>query len=284
MNIYHKYLSIFVVGLLVILFLSTNALTSTDFYILSNDSTQKIYCDSLEINNNQAFCNSDNLLITYDIAQIKTIEVVRKGTSQYFRNFTRETTNIINELNSDKSTPKKMGEQNDNTKKILDPVLGYTQFLLNNFKSQSGNNSFRTILLISGFIVFLIGSVIFLLATFREGILWGLSCMFLPFVSFVFLFVHWRTAAKPFLVSMVGIAILFLSTIFSPTAGTGRDIAKFKSITNHVTNTTFQCSGKIYCSEMSSCAEAKFYLRNCPGTKMDGNNDGIPCEKQWCGN
>jgi hypothetical protein len=35
-------------------------------------------------------------------------------------------------------------------------------------------------------------------------------------------------------------------------------------------------------SQMTSCAEATFFLKNCPGTKMDGNNDGIPCEKQWC--
>jgi hypothetical protein len=44
----------------------------------------------------------------------------------------------------------------------------------------------------------------------------------------------------------------------------------------------FKCDGRIYCSQMSSCAEATYFLRNCPGTKMDGNNDGIPCEKQWC--
>ena len=24
------------------------------------------------------------------------------------------------------------------------------------------------------------------------------------------------------------------------------------------------------------------HLKNCPGVKMDGNNDGVPCEKQWC--
>ena len=44
----------------------------------------------------------------------------------------------------------------------------------------------------------------------------------------------------------------------------------------------FKCDGRIYCSQMTSCAEAKFFLANCPGTKMDGNNDGVPCEKQWC--
>ena len=44
----------------------------------------------------------------------------------------------------------------------------------------------------------------------------------------------------------------------------------------------YSCGGKIYCSEMTSCEEAKFYQRNCPGTKMDGDRDGIPCETQWC--
>jgi cold shock CspA family protein len=43
----------------------------------------------------------------------------------------------------------------------------------------------------------------------------------------------------------------------------------------------FQCQGKVWCSEMSSYEEAVFYLRNCPGTKMDGDGDGIPCENQF---
>jgi hypothetical protein len=44
----------------------------------------------------------------------------------------------------------------------------------------------------------------------------------------------------------------------------------------------FKCDGRTYCSQMTSCAEATYFLKNCPGTKMDGDNDGIPCEKQWC--
>jgi hypothetical protein len=44
----------------------------------------------------------------------------------------------------------------------------------------------------------------------------------------------------------------------------------------------FKCDGRTYCSQMTSCAEANYFLKNCPGVKMDGNNDGIPCEKQWC--
>ena len=46
---------------------------------------------------------------------------------------------------------------------------------------------------------------------------------------------------------------------------------------------SFKCDGRVYCSQMTSCDEATYFLRNCPGVKMDGNSDGVPCEKQWCG-
>ncbi len=47
--------------------------------------------------------------------------------------------------------------------------------------------------------------------------------------------------------------------------------------------TTYVCAGKTQCSEMRNCAEAEFYLKNCPGTSIDGDLDGIPCEEQHCG-
>lgn len=49
-----------------------------------------------------------------------------------------------------------------------------------------------------------------------------------------------------------------------------------------VDNSKFRCDGRTHCSHMTSCEEAIFFINNCPNTKMDGNNDGIPCEKQWC--
>lgn len=45
----------------------------------------------------------------------------------------------------------------------------------------------------------------------------------------------------------------------------------------------YSCDGRQHCSEMSSCEEATFFIRNCPNTKMDGDHDGIPCESQHCG-
>ena len=50
-----------------------------------------------------------------------------------------------------------------------------------------------------------------------------------------------------------------------------------------VASSSFKCDGRTHCSQMTSCEEATFFLRNCPNVKMDGNNDGVPCEKQWCG-
>jgi hypothetical protein len=44
----------------------------------------------------------------------------------------------------------------------------------------------------------------------------------------------------------------------------------------------FRCDGRTYCSQMASCEEAKYFLANCTGVKMDGDRDGIPCEEQWC--
>lgn len=44
----------------------------------------------------------------------------------------------------------------------------------------------------------------------------------------------------------------------------------------------FKCDGRNKCSQMTSCREATLFLQNCPGTQMDGNGDGVPCEQQWC--
>lgn len=46
-------------------------------------------------------------------------------------------------------------------------------------------------------------------------------------------------------------------------------------------NHQFKCDGRIHCSQLSSKTEAKWFLNNCPGTKMDGDHDGDPCEQQF---
>jgi cold shock CspA family protein len=45
---------------------------------------------------------------------------------------------------------------------------------------------------------------------------------------------------------------------------------------------SFSCDGRTRCPQMKSCAEATFFIKQCPGTQMDGDGDGVPCERQWC--
>ncbi|MDH3976703.1 MAG: thermonuclease family protein [Deltaproteobacteria bacterium] len=45
-------------------------------------------------------------------------------------------------------------------------------------------------------------------------------------------------------------------------------------------NTTdFNCGQKRRCWQMGSCEEAMFYLNTCGVTSLDGDRDGVPCEK-----
>jgi len=39
----------------------------------------------------------------------------------------------------------------------------------------------------------------------------------------------------------------------------------------------FRCGTKSKCSQMVSCAEAKFHLASCGNKRLDGDRDGIPC-------
>jgi len=41
-----------------------------------------------------------------------------------------------------------------------------------------------------------------------------------------------------------------------------------------------ECDKKQYCSQMTSCEEAKAYLQQCPNRSyLDRDKDGIPCKK-----
>ena len=50
-----------------------------------------------------------------------------------------------------------------------------------------------------------------------------------------------------------------------------------------ISSENYRCDGRQHCSQMTSCEEARYFLRNCPDPRMDGDRDGIPCEEQLCG-
>ncbi|WP_296261889.1 excalibur calcium-binding domain-containing protein [Pseudomonas sp. UBA5706] len=94
-----------------------------------------------------------------------------------------------------------------------------------------------------------------------------------------------------FLVLLAFLVAFVLSTspVFKAWAGdylaplrTVRQEAPVPSLVSNAPPGSFKCDGRKYCSQMTSCAEAKYFLKYCPGTKMDGDHNGIPCERQWC--
>jgi len=59
-----------------------------------------------------------------------------------------------------------------------------------------------------GMLLMLFGGVLFILSAFREGILWGLGVIFIPFVALVYLILDWPIAKKPFFIWLYGIAFV----------------------------------------------------------------------------
>ena len=142
--------------------------------------------------------------------------------------------------------------------------------------------------------IFIIGGIGLLISAFRTGIFWGLAVFFIAPVALIYLIVHWQDAKGSFKLQVFGVLIIGIFAymnggVSSVTAATSdltslnfSEPASSSFSKPMVSNQKFRCDGRTYCSQMTSCAEATYFLRNCPNTKMDGNHDGIPCERQWC--
>ena len=142
--------------------------------------------------------------------------------------------------------------------------------------------------------IFVIGGIGLLIAAFRTSILWGLAVLFIAPVAIIYLILHWQDAKGPFKTQVFGFLIMAVFAYMNGgISSVTSEISNLSSVnisapanssisTSNVPNQQFRCDGRTHCSQMTSCAEATYFLRNCPNTKMDGNNDGIPCERQWC--
>jgi endonuclease YncB( thermonuclease family) len=54
-------------------------------------------------------------------------------------------------------------------------------------------------------------------------------------------------------------------------------VAEHKALLSKTSSS--ECAAKRYCGQMSSCSEARFYLEICGVVSLDGDRDGVPCEK-----
>ncbi len=68
------------------------------------------------------------------------------------------------------------------------------------------------ILMAVGGIVMLVGSIWFLVVAFQESLLWGLGSILVPFVSLIFLIMHWDKAGKPFLIQLAGVVPMIVGS------------------------------------------------------------------------
>ena len=44
----------------------------------------------------------------------------------------------------------------------------------------------------------------------------------------------------------------------------------------------FSCDGRTACTQMTSCEEVRFFLKNCSGMNWEASGEGQSCQTQWC--
>ncbi len=70
-----------------------------------------------------------------------------------------------------------------------------------------------SVLIIIGVIIAFIGGILFLIVAFSESVLWGLGCIFVPFVGLIFLITHWGDAKGPFFIQLAGGVVIVLGAL-----------------------------------------------------------------------
>lgn len=73
-------------------------------------------------------------------------------------------------------------------------------------------------LLIAGLIAAIIGSVMIIVAAFRESIVWGVASLLIPFAAFVFIALNWEEAKTGFFWSVGGLALMLAGSMMAPGA------------------------------------------------------------------
>ncbi len=72
------------------------------------------------------------------------------------------------------------------------------------------------ILLGVGGIIAVVCGIWLLVVAFKTSVWWGLGSIFVPFVSLIFVIVHWNVAKKPFLYSLIGYVLIILGSLLMP--------------------------------------------------------------------
>ncbi|MGB5447184.1 MAG: hypothetical protein WBM99_16975 [Psychromonas sp.] len=66
------------------------------------------------------------------------------------------------------------------------------------------------VIIIIGVLILIVGGIFFLIETFKESILWGIGCLIISPISFIFAILHWDVSKKPVLIQLTGLGVMFL--------------------------------------------------------------------------
>ncbi|MDF3058294.1 MAG: hypothetical protein K0R17_2509 [Rariglobus sp.] len=69
-------------------------------------------------------------------------------------------------------------------------------------RGQPKLNGLGMLIMSLGLLIGFAASIWFIVISFKESILWGLACLFIPLASLVFTIMYWSDAKKPFLISV----------------------------------------------------------------------------------
>ena len=73
-----------------------------------------------------------------------------------------------------------------------------------------------TALLVVGGILTIVGAIWLLVVTFQISVLWGIGSLLIPIVSLIFVFMNWQATKKPFLIQLVGLALIVIAAMNMP--------------------------------------------------------------------
>jgi hypothetical protein len=76
------------------------------------------------------------------------------------------------------------------------------------------------VLMITGAVLLLIGSIMFVVNAFKVSVAWGLGVLFLAPVGLVFLVKNWRESKKSFVLSLVGAGLVVAGALLGQPAPT----------------------------------------------------------------
>ncbi|RWX48043.1 Excalibur calcium-binding domain-containing protein [Candidatus Electrothrix marina] len=286
------------VVLILVSLLHASVSEATEFYLSVAGGNEEKHCDSLQIRENNIACIEQNQVVSYDLSTVEGVQIIDKEKIEFINRFTPGTIKKINASNQRNRDYEETVEQIERSRvgylirklKSVESFADLQKLGEKQYQKYGLNGVLHLFLPLLGVLLVFVGLFWLIIAAFRVHIFWGLGCLLLPFVSLFFLFLHWRSAAKPFMLSVIGV-ILACSGVYLfdekrvRLVKEHREQSAARSVKKKAIGqkkSEFSCQGKTRCTQMRSCAEATFYIRNCPGTKMDGDGDGIPCESQWC--